>query len=103
MQLDIGFSDEILSKAEFVDYPGLLSDEKSIRVKGYPKESVISEKFHAMVYRAELNSRWKDYYDIWLISETFAFESSSVQKAIETTFKKRKMELPKERPVGLYR
>ena len=53
MQLDIGFSDEILSKAEFVDYPGLLSDEKSIRVKGYPKESVISEKFHAMIYRAE--------------------------------------------------
>lgn len=101
MQLDIGFSDEITSKAEPVDYPGLLLDQKSIRVKSYPKESVISEKFHAMVHHAELNSRWKDYYDIWLISETFELESLSIQKAIEKTFKKRETELLVERPAAL--
>ena len=101
MQLDIGFSDEITSKVEPVDYPSLLLDQKSIRVMSYPKESVISEKFHAMVRHADLNSRWKDYYDIWLISETFELESLSIQKAIEKTFKKRETELPVERPAVL--
>lgn len=101
MQLDVGFSDEITSKAEPIHYPSLLPDQKSIRVKSYPKESVVSEKFHAMVHHAELNSRWKDYYDIWLISETFEFESSSIQRAIERTFKKRDTELSVEKPPAL--
>ena len=101
MQLDIGFSDVITSRAELVAYPVLLPDQKSILVKSYPKESVISEKLHAMVHHAELNSRWNDYYDIWLISETFELESSSIQKAIEKTFEKRRTELPLERPAAL--
>lgn len=101
MQLDVGFSDEITSKAEPIDYPGLLPDQNDIRVKSYPKESVVSEKFHAMVHHAELNSRWKDYYDIWLISETFDFESSSIQRAIEKTFQKRDTELSAEKPPAL--
>jgi predicted nucleotidyltransferase component of viral defense system len=101
IQIDIGFSDEVASKAESVDYPNILPDLKQIRMKGYPKESVVAEKFHAMVRHAQLNSRMKDYYDIWLISETFDFDGESLQKAIETTFKKRDMELPVERPVAL--
>ena len=101
MQLDIGFSAVITSRAELVAYPVLLPDQKSILVKSYPKESVISEKLHAMVHHAELNSRWNDYYDIWLISETFELESSSIQKAIEKTFEKRRTELPIERPAAL--
>jgi hypothetical protein len=98
IQVDIGFSDEVASKAESVDYPNILPDLKHVRLKGYPKESVVAEKFHAMVHHAELNSRMKDYYDLWLISETFDFDNQSLQKAIETTFKKRDTELPIERP-----
>ena len=43
----------------------------------------------------------KDYYDLWLISETFEFEGRSLQRAIETTFAKRQTGIPTERPVGL--
>jgi hypothetical protein len=101
MQLDIGFSDKINPKAETIDYPGLLPELKRVRLKGYPKESVVSEKFHAMIYHGEINSRWKDYYDIWLISETFEFDSQFMQRAIEMTFKKRKTGIPTEKPVAL--
>lgn len=101
VQIDIGFSDELASKAEPVEYPSILSDLKQIHMKGYPKEAVVAEKFHAMVRHAELNSRMKDYYDLWLISETFEFDLQSLQKAIETTFKKRDTELPIERPAAL--
>jgi hypothetical protein len=101
MQIDIGFSDVLASRVERVDYPTLLEDTKAPRLKGYPKESIVSEKFHAMIRHAQLNSRFKDYYDIWLLAENFEFESDSLQKAIEKTFAKRKTEIPIERPVGL--
>ena len=101
IQIDIGFSDELASNAESVEYPNILSDLKQTRMKGYPKEAVVAEKFHAMVRHAELNSRMKDYYDLWLISKTFEFDPKSLQKAIETTFKKRGSELPTERPAAL--
>ena len=49
----------------------------------------------------ELNSQMKDYYDVWLIAETFEFNGQSLQKAIETTFKKRETALPVKRPISL--
>lgn len=101
LQIDIGFSDELASKAELVEYPNILPDFKSTQMKSYPKESVVAEKFHAVVRHAQINSRMKDYYDLWLVSRTFEFESSSLQKAIETTFNKRDTDLPTERPIGL--
>lgn len=101
LQIDIGFSDEITLKAETIEYPNILPDQKTVRVKGYPKETVVAEKFHTMIRHAELNSRFKDYYDLWLISETFEFEGQSLQKAIEATFKKRNTELSAEKPIGL--
>ena len=101
IQIDIGFSDELASKAERIDYPNILPELKATNIKGYPKESVVAEKFHAMVRHSQLNSRMKDYFDIWLLTETFEFESQSLQKAIETTFSKRETEIPVHRPASL--
>lgn len=101
IQIDIGFSDELSSKAEAIEYPNILPGLKTTQMKGYPKETVIAEKVHAMVRHAELNSRMKDYYDLWLILNSFEFEGSNLQKAIETTFKKRSTDLPTDRPAAL--
>lgn len=101
IQIDIGFSDEITAKAEMIEYPSILPNFKKVRIQGYPKESVVAEKFHSMIHHAELNSRLKDYYDLWLISSTFVFELKDLQKAIETTFATRDTEIPNERPIAL--
>lgn len=101
VQIDIGFSDELASKAESIEYPNILSDLKTVRMQGYPKTAVVAEKFHAMVRHAELNSRMKDYYDLWLISETFEFDGLSLQKAIEATFNNRDTDIPGDRPSPL--
>jgi hypothetical protein len=50
----------------------------------YPKESVVAEKFHTMIRHGDLSSRMKDYYDLWLIAETFEFDGASLQKATAT-------------------
>jgi hypothetical protein len=101
MQVDIGFSDVLASRVERVHYPTLLEDAKSPRLKSYPKESMVSEKFHAMIRHARLNSRFKDYYDLWLIADNFEFDVQSLQKAIEKTFARRNTAIPVERPAGL--
>ena len=101
VQIDIGFSDELASKAETIEYPNILPNLKIVRMKGYPKESVVAEKFHAMVRHGDLNSRMKDYYDLWLISETFEFDGVSLQKAIEATFNNRDTDIPDDRPSPL--
>jgi predicted nucleotidyltransferase component of viral defense system len=101
IQVDVGFSDELASEAVNMDYPVILLGMEKPHIKGYPLESIISEKFYAMVRFAEANSRWKDYYDIYLFTETFEFESRSVAHAIRATFANRPAELMDQIPYGL--
>ncbi|MGD8837309.1 MAG: nucleotidyl transferase AbiEii/AbiGii toxin family protein [Desulfobacteraceae bacterium] len=49
----------------------------SPRLLCYSRESLIAEKFEAMLKHRELNSRMKDFYDIWLLSRHFGFEGAS--------------------------
>jgi hypothetical protein len=68
---------------------------------GYPPESIISEKFHAMVRKADINSRLKDFYDIWMLCEQNEFQGSVLQKAISTTFRHRETLIPPSLPQAL--
>lgn len=101
IQVDIGFSDELASETLRVDYPVILAGMETPHLRGYPPEAIISEKFHAMVRFADVNSRWKDYYDIFLLTETFEFESASVANSIRITFENRPTELDDQIPPGL--
>jgi hypothetical protein len=63
MQLDVGFGDVVTPGAVDITYPTLL-DLPAPALSGYPRETVIAEKFQAMVYQRTLNSRMKDFYDV---------------------------------------
>jgi len=101
IHIDIGFSDEILSSAKETLFPALLSGMERPLLKGYSPEFVVSEKLHAMNKYVEAPSRWKDYYDVWLISEYFEFDVLSLREAFITTFNNRNTKLPSGRPVCL--
>ncbi len=88
MQIDIGFGDVIYPTAKIIDYPTML-DFESPRLKGYPKETVIAEKFEAMVKLGQLNSRMKDFYDIHVLLCQFEFDGGILSLAIERTFANR--------------
>lgn len=98
MQIDVGFGDIIYPKTKVVDYPVIL-DFPRPHLKGYPAESVISEKFEAMVKLGLLNSRMKDFYDIWLIMRQFDFDGSKLVGALRGTFEHRKTPLPEKSPL----
>ncbi len=60
----------------------------------YSRESAIAEKFEAMVKLGELNSRMKDFYDIWLLSRQFEFSGHNMAEAIRLTFERRETQIP---------
>lgn len=98
--LDIAFGDTVTPPPQEVDYPTLL-DFPSPRLKCYPKESVVAEKLQALVVLGMVNSRMKDYHDLWTMSRELEFDGAELVKAIEATFRTRKTTLPGEEPVGL--
>jgi hypothetical protein len=85
IQIDIGFGDVIYPHPERGFLPTVL-DNPSPELMCYSKESAIAEKFHAMVIIGILNSRMKDFYDIWLLSRHYKFETEDIAQAIVATF-----------------
>lgn len=93
MQLDIGFGDAVRPAILWEDYPTLLP-APAPRIRIYSRESIIAEKTHAMVKLGIVNSRLKDYYDIWLLSLHWAFERRALVSAIQATFAARDTSVP---------
>jgi hypothetical protein len=100
LQVEVGFGDAVTPEAQPEEFPTLLDLPAPILL-AYPRETSIAEKFEAMVNLGLTNSRMKDYYDIWLLSEQFSFEGETLKTAITAIFKRRKTALPREAPVGL--
>jgi hypothetical protein len=99
MQLDIGFGDVVVPQPLIVEYPTILP-LPAPRLRGYSRESAIAEKFEAMVKLGILNSRMKDFFDIWLLSRQFDFEGRTLSTAIAKTFARRRTVMPAE-PMAL--
>jgi hypothetical protein len=99
IQLDVGFGDIIVPAPESMDYPTIL-DLPAPHLRGYSRESTIAEKFEAMVKLGILNSRMKDFFDIWLMSRQFDFDGTILVEAITKTFSTRGTKIPAE-PLAL--
>lgn len=98
LQFDIGFGDVVIPKPQLIDYPVLL-DMAIPQVQAYSKESVISEKFEAMITLSVMNSRMKDFYDIYTLLTTNDFEGRILYEAVFETFQRRGTALEKEHPL----
>jgi hypothetical protein len=100
IQVDIGFGDAITPAATEIDFPNILG-LSTARIRSYPKETVVAEKFQAMTNLGMANSRLKDFYDIWFLAKSFPFAGTDLSKAIENTFRHRQTKLPTSVPVAL--
>jgi hypothetical protein len=78
LQIDVGFGDRVIPGPEEIDFPTLL-DFPAPRLKSYTRETVVAEKFEAMVKLGILNSRMKDFFDIWTLSHEFSFNGPTLQ------------------------
>lgn len=100
VQVDIGIGDIVTPSPEALMFPGLL-DLPQARIRGSTRDTVVAEKLHVMITRGLLNSRLKDYFDILVLSQRFAFTAPMLRAAIVATFGRRRTEVPTAMPVAL--
>jgi len=89
MTMDIGFGDVVTPAPVVLDYPVLLDHLPSVNILAYSIETVIAEKFHAIVDLADQSSRMKDYFDLYNILRNESFDASILQEAVIRTFNNR--------------
>ncbi|MHC4250791.1 MAG: nucleotidyl transferase AbiEii/AbiGii toxin family protein [Planctomycetota bacterium] len=97
MRVDVGFGDAAAESG--FEYPTILG-MPAPRLRGYSRESVVAEKFEAMVKLGSVNSRMKDFYDVWFLSSHFEFDGETLADAVSRTFARREREVP-VRPLAL--
>ncbi len=100
VQVDVGIGDVVIPGPIWIDYPVLLEGEKP-HLLAYTPESSIAEKFHAMVKLDIGNSRMKDFYDIWVLSDHLEFDGAVLSQAIRSTFERRATAMSDEIPTAL--
>jgi predicted nucleotidyltransferase component of viral defense system len=99
LQIDIGFADVLTPAPVAVQYPALLAFPQP-RLLGYSLETIVAEKLQAMIFLGRLNSRMKDFYDLWILITNFNFDDQILQTAIRRTFQHRNTPIPREVPVA---
>ncbi len=100
IQADIGFGDAVTPETVVIGYPTLL-DDPAPTLRAYPRETVIAEKYQALVALGMANSRMKDFYDLWVMARDFDYQGDTHAQATGNTFARRRTELPEGTPSGL--
>jgi len=77
IQVDIGFGDAVTPHAIEMDYPTLAGGPVP-RLWTYPRETVTAEKYQALIALGMVNSRMKDFYDLWIMAREFDFEDETL-------------------------
>jgi hypothetical protein len=100
LRIDIGFGDIVTPGAAWLTYPTLLPFPEPY-LRTYQKESVVAEKFQAMVMLGMSNSRMKDFYDLRILSRQFPFDGITLTQAIQATFTQRQTVITSAKPTAL--
>ena len=100
VQLDIGFGDAIPEDATRVRLPTLL-DFPPPELRAYGIEPVIAEKTEAIVRFGAVNTRYKDFFDLFILAQEKKVKGEGLLKQIKATFDRRGTPLPIDLPEGL--
>ncbi|TAJ18470.1 MAG: nucleotidyl transferase AbiEii/AbiGii toxin family protein [Dehalococcoidia bacterium] len=100
IQIDVAFGDPVFPAPELEPFPTILADSPAPTVLTYPRETVVAEKYEAIVRLGEANTRLKDFFDLWVLQGQFEF-TGSLAEAIAQTFSIRGTAIPDEMPFAL--
>lgn len=101
VQADIGFGDAVTPGPDEVDYPVILDGMPVPHLRAYPRYTVVAEKLEALTSLGMLNSRMKDYFDLWVLARHSDFDSQILTRAVTATFDRRQTRMPDDVPIGL--
>jgi hypothetical protein len=70
------------------------------KMRSYPPETMVAEKLQTMIYLGAVNSRMKDFYDLWILANRFEFKGDVLQEAVRRTFEHRNTDIPTGEPAA---
>ena len=96
--VELTTGDIITPKEMKYNYNSIFEDKK-IPIMSYTLETVLAEKFQTIITRGLLNTRLKDFYDIYILINTKMdnLNKSILIEAVQNTFKKRQTSVDIER------
>lgn len=94
IRVDAGFGNVVTPEAAETDYPTMLPDMPSTRVKVYPFEAMVAEKVDALARQGAETTRLRDYYDLWALSERRPFDGELLARAMRLTFEQTGRAIP---------
>ena len=89
VSMDIGFGDVVTPAPQELAFPALIDTVPQAEIKAYSLETVVAEKFHAMIVLSLANSRMKDFFDVYRILVTDKVDDEILPEAIRFTFANR--------------
>ena len=89
LKIDIGFGDVVVPDPQFLSYPSMIEGLETAYILAYSLETVVSEKFQAMIELSELNSRYKDFYDVYGLLTKHQLDEQILSSSILATFQNR--------------
>lgn len=94
LAVEITTGDKITPREIDYNYNSIFENKK-IPILAYTTETVIAEKYHTIVTRGLLNTRMKDFYDIYILisKNKNIINIENLKNAIINTFKHRKTEI----------
>lgn len=101
VQVDVGFGDAVVPGPDDVRYPIILTGLPEPQLRAYPRYTVVAEKLEALTSLGMLNSRMKDFFDLWILAKHSDFDGPLLTRAVAATFERRRTEFPEGIPIGL--
>jgi len=90
VEVDVGFGDivePVMYSLPLTTYSKGPLFEDSVHLLCYPKEFIFAEKLETIVYRGELNSRMKDFHDVYSLIQFFTNDPcSKIEETIQSVF-----------------
>ncbi len=99
-QVDLGFDEALTEEPMMARLPVLL-DYEAPEIQVYSPEAVVAEKLEAIVKLGTINTRFKDFFDLYILSREQSFEAKKLQPQIGATFSHRNTDVPTSVPRGL--
>jgi len=96
LQVDGGFGDVVTPGPQELVFPTLLDDMPAPTILAYAVETVVAEKFEAMVTLSLVNSRMKDCYDLHQLARGEVFAGAVLHEALHETFARRGTPFPSD-------
>ena len=90
LKIDITTGDKIIPSEISYEYP-LMFENRSIKIKAYNLETILSEKLETIISRGNQNTRMRDFYDVYILLKLKSknIDYNILRLAIEETSKKR--------------